>query len=243
MMPGPLSTNVSKSEKVLVVPVVESFDEHADICAINWFDLKIPWLYQLYGLIASRFVRKVSGKLYFKGKLIRRIEGPDGLGRDNLLIMCYPGARKFLDLVDFKIFQVISVLRLAAVQKFVFGFTRNLLEKSAPTGAGDVRFNTGQVYLVHHFRGGANWLGDNRQALFSAAQHYHMPVYFCGLTNAHIAREKSGQRQSPDFFMDGMLLFAANSETDIENLIRDDQYVAFMRDNNENSLYLFSRTH
>jgi len=242
-MQAPLSTNISKTEKVLIVPVVEHFDEHADLCAINWFNLKIPWMYQLYGLIASIFVRKVSGRLYFKGTLIHQIIGSADQARNNLLIVCYPGARKFLDLVDYKIFRLVSFLRLGAVQQFVFGFTENILPRSESTGAADRRFNRQQVYLVHQFRGGADWLRDNREELFTVAQQHHVPVYFCGLTNAHIGREKSGEQQSPEFFMDGILLFAANSEQDIENFTRNDQYKTFMRNNTENSLYLFTRTH
>ena len=34
-MQEPLSTRVSKTEKVLIKPVVEYFDEHADMCAIK----------------------------------------------------------------------------------------------------------------------------------------------------------------------------------------------------------------
>lgn len=242
-MRAPLSTNISKTEKVLIVPVVEHFDEQADMCAINWFDLKTPWMYRLYGLIASIFVRKVSGKLYFKGNLIRQIEGPAEKIREHLLIVCYPGARKFLDLVDFKVFQMISVLRLAAVQKFIFGFTENILDKSESTGANDSRFNKEQIYLVHHFRGKSNWLRNNRQDLFTAARQHNMQVYFCALTTAHIATEKSAQQKSGEFFMDGIVLFAANSEVDIENFTKDHLYTTFMRNNDEDSLYLFSRTH
>jgi len=242
-MQEPLSTRVSASEQVLIKPVVEHFDANADMCAINWFDLKIPWMYQLYGLIASRLVRKVSGKLYFKGKLVKRIEGPKDRQRENLLIVCYPGARTFLDLVDFKIFQIISVLRIAAVKRFCFGFTENILEKSASKGATDPKFRKDQTYLVHHFQGGNNWLSDNRQQLFSSARQHNMDVYFCGLTNAHIAREKSGVQLSAEFFMDGILLFAANSEVDIENFTMNDIYSSFKRNNSSNSLYLFSRSH
>lgn len=241
-MREPLSTNISKTEKVLIVPVVEHFDEHADMCAINWFNLKIPWLYQLYGLIASRFVRKVNGKLYFKGNLIRQLEGPVDRTRENLLIVCYPGARTFLDLVDFKIFQMVSVFRLAAVKQFIFGYTENILEKSDCTGATDSRFNKQQTYLVHHFIGGTSWLMDNRQELSGSAQAHNVAVYFCGLTTAHIAREQSGQRKTGEFFMDGIVLFAADSEADIENFRRNECYSAFMRSNSENCLYLFSRT-
>ena len=241
-MQEPLSTKVSATQKVLIKPVVEHFDETADMCAINWFDLKTPWMYQLYGLIASRFVRKVRGRLYFKGKLVKKIEGPDDRQRENLLIVCYPGARTFLDLVDFKIFQMVSVLRLAAVKRFCFGFTENILEKADSRGASDPKFNKEQIYLVHHFQGDHDWLRAHRQDLFSSARQHNMDVYFCGLTNAHIARENSGQQQSSEFFMDGILLFAANSEVDIENFALDDIYTSFKRRNASNSLYLFSRS-
>ncbi len=41
-MQEPLGTNVSATEKVLIKPVAEHFDESADLCAINWFNLKTP---------------------------------------------------------------------------------------------------------------------------------------------------------------------------------------------------------
>lgn len=242
-MPTTLSTNVSKNNKVMIVPVVEHFDEHADICAINWFDLKTPWMYKLYGLIASRFVRKVSGKLVFKGTLARKLIGPKDRLRDNLLIVCYPGAQKFLKLVNFKIFQIISVLRLAAVKRFVFGFTENILEQTESSDVGERRFNLQQIYLVHHFQGNNNWLRINHLELFDVARQYQLDAYFCGLGYAHIAREISGQRHDAEFFMDGMVLFAASSEVDAEKFIKDDLYRAFIENNTDNSLYLFTRTH
>ena len=241
-MQAPLSTSISKTEKVLVKPVVEHFDEHADMCAINWFNLQTPWMYQLYGLIASRFVRKVSGRLFFKGNLVKKLVGPDDRDRENLLIVCYPGARKFLDLVDFRLFQVISILRLKAVRKFCFGFTENILESSESKGASDPRFSKDQTYLVHHFQGDGDWLRNKGKELFAAAREHQLDIYYCGLTNAHIVREKSGQQQSSEFIMDGMLLFAIRSEPEVENFIRNEIYDSFMSQNTANSLYLFSRS-
>jgi uncharacterized protein (DUF1330 family) len=241
-MQEPLSTKVSATEKVLIKPVVEHFDENADLCAINWFNLKTPWMYQLYGLIASRYVRKVSARLFFKGTLVKKLEGPEDRQRENLLIVCYPGARAFLDLVDFKIFQMVSVLRLAAVKRFRFGFTGNLVKKTDCRGASDRKFSKQQIYLVHHFQAENSWLRDNRQLVFNSAARHNMGIYFCGLTTAHIAREKSGQQQSTEFFMDGILLFAAGSQTDIENFIKAEIYTTFKDKNSSNSLYLFSRT-
>ena len=137
---------------------------------------------------------------------------------------------------------MVSVLRLAAVKRFRFGFTENLLKKTDCKGASDRKFSKQQIYLVHHFQAENSWLRDKHQLVFKSAANHNMGIYFCGLTNAHIAREKSGQEQSSEFFMDGILLFAANSQTDIENFIKADIYTAFKDKNSSNSLYLFSRT-
>ncbi len=242
-MQASLSTNISATEKVVIKPVLENFDQNAQLCAINWFDLRHPWLYTLYAALATRYVRKVSGKLCFKGKLVKRLEGPAEQQRDNLLIVRYPTARSFLDLVDYKVFQIVSVLRLAAVRKFCFGFTENILVKTHLSGAKDSSFTKEQFYLVHHFQGDAKWLNDNRRTVFATAQRYRLETYFCGLTNASIVREKTGKQQSVDFFMDGILLFAADSTDAVETFIRDDVYTAFKHSNTQNSLYLFKRTH
>lgn len=242
-MQEPISTSISATEKVLIKPVIESFDANADMCAINWFNLKTPWMYQLYGLIASRYVRKVSGKLYFKGNLIRKLEGPIERERENLLIVCYPGARSFLGLLDFGVFKVISILRLTAVRKFCFGFTENILDQAESSGARDTRFSKQQSYLVHHFQGDTTWLRNNRKQLFIAASEHQVHVYFCGMSNAHIVREKSGEQQSSEFFMDGILLFAANTEQELESFSEGDVYTSFKELNTSNSVYLFSRSH
>lgn len=238
-----ISTDISSTEKVIIKPVAENFDADIQLCAINWFNLKRPWLYTLYATLASRYVRKVAGKLCFKGTLIKKLEGPEDAQRENLLIVRYPTPRRFLDLLDFKIFQLLSLLRIAAVEKFCFGFTENILENSYLSGTKDTQFTHQQIYLVHHFQGNASWLKDNRQAVFGAARRHYLSVYFCGLTSARLVREKAGQQQSADFFMDGIVLFAADSEQAIENFIKDDICTAFMLNNNENSLYLFRRTH
>jgi len=241
-MQDSLSTRLTATQKIFIKPVVEHFDASADMFAINWFNLKRPWLYQLYGLIASKFVRKVGGRLYFKGNLLKKLAGPAEHERENLLIVCYPGARRFLDLISSKSFQLISVLRLAAVKGFCFGFTENILEKSKSKGASDPKIRKYQIYLVHHYQSDNNWLRENRQQLFTSARQHNIGVYFCGLTNAHIVREKSGQQESAEFFIDGLLLFAAHSEVDVENFTMDDIYTTFKRNNSSNSLYLFSRS-
>lgn len=241
-MQQPISTTISATEKVLIQPQVEHFDEHAELCAINWFDLKRAWLYTLYGMIASIFVRKVAGKLCFKGTLIKQLEGDENHKRENLLIVCYPDARSFLNLVDFRVFQLVSVFRLAAVKRFCFGFTENILQKTLFASDANNSFSKQQLYLVHHFRGDSTWLRSNLDALLIAARQHQLECYFCGLTTAHIVREKSGQQQSTDFFMDGIVIFAADTKVAVEDFSKDDIYTTFKHNNTENSLYLFNRS-
>jgi len=238
-----ISTRISATEKVTITPVIEDFDQHTPVCAINWFDLKRPWFYTLYAALATRYVRKASGKLCFKGTLIKKLQGSDEAQRQNLLIVSYPSARHFLDLVDFRIFQLVSVFRLAAVKDFCFGFTRCQLEKiHAETSRGS-GFTRDKTYLVHHFQGDKQWLKTHCKSLFSSVERHQAGVYFCGITSARLGREKSGKQQTVPFSMDGILVIAAQSEVTIERLLETESYREFIQHNEENSLYLFARTH
>ena len=88
--------------------------------AINWFDTKIAIIYHLYNLLAAPRVFKIGGKALFKGKVQEAISGSTDLARDYLLIVNYPSGHRFLELLGDKLFQVMSVLRMAAVKRFSF---------------------------------------------------------------------------------------------------------------------------
>ena len=88
--------------------------------AINWFDTKIAIIYHLYNLLAAPRVFKIGGKALFKGKVQEVISGSTDLARDYLLIVNYPSGHRFLELLGDKLFQVMSVLRMAAVKRFSF---------------------------------------------------------------------------------------------------------------------------
>lgn len=89
------------------------------IYAINWFRAKRPWAYELYGALAARSVFATGGKLLFKGVVIETLQGDAG-GRDTLLIVNYPRASSFLDLLSGRFFQLVSPLRMMAVRRFSF---------------------------------------------------------------------------------------------------------------------------
>ena len=88
--------------------------------AINWFDTRVAFIYHLYNMLAGPRAFKVGAKALFKGKHQRTLYGNPDLQRNFLLIVNYPSANHFLDLASDKVFQVFSVLRIAAVKRFSF---------------------------------------------------------------------------------------------------------------------------
>jgi len=92
----------------------------APLFAINWFDTRIALVYHFYNLVAASRVYKIGGKALFKGKCQQKISGNTDLARDYLLVVNYPSGHRFLDLLADKLFQLMSVLRIAAVNRFSF---------------------------------------------------------------------------------------------------------------------------
>lgn len=93
------------------------------IYAINWFRAKRPWAYELYGALAAKSVFGTGGKLLFKGTVAETLLG-DAAGRDTLLVVNYPSAGSFLDLLSGRFFQLVSPLRMMAVRRFSFVMQR-----------------------------------------------------------------------------------------------------------------------
>ena len=87
--------------------------------AINWFRAKRPRVYGLYGLLAGPSVFRTGGKLLLKGVVTETVLGDAG-GRDTLLIVNYPSASSFLELLSGRFFQLVSPLRMMAVRRFSF---------------------------------------------------------------------------------------------------------------------------
>ena len=88
--------------------------------AINWFDTRVAIIYHIYNLLAASRVFKIGGKVLLKGKCGQAISGNPTLARHYLLIVNYPSGHRFLELLSDKLFQLVSVLRIAAVKQFSF---------------------------------------------------------------------------------------------------------------------------
>ena len=242
-----LSAQISATDKVLIQPIQKNatadFDTTKEIVAINWFNLKSSFLYNIYSLLAIRYVRKVSGKLYFKGKMLNQLEGKVQHQRNNLLIVSYPNPVQFLKLVSYKFFQMISIFRILAVSKFCFGFTENIMLNKNSISNHNGNYTKQHCYLVHHFQVQTQWLRENIQQLKEAAEQHKVAIYYCGLTTANLVKETAGEKQAAELFMDGIIVFAADSNVQLEDFLINDTLSLFKSKNLENNLYLFSRTH
>ena len=236
--------DISSTEKVIIKPIKDDpvvlFGEATTVFAINWFNLKSSFFYNLYSLLATKYVIKASGKLIFKGTLIQQLNGSSTHCRKNLLIVSYQSPKHFLKLVSFKFFQLVSVFRVLSVKQFCFAFSKNIypisnIEKKT--------FTKQQIYLVHHFKGDKSWLKNNFEQLANTAIELHVKPFFCGIAYANLVREKVGVQQSAKFPMDGMMLFAADSCVLLEQFAESEQFVQFKNLNVENASYLFARNY
>lgn len=245
MIDSELSIDISTTDKICIEPVsdniVNPFDTSTRLYAVNWFNLKSSFFYNIYSLLAYKYVKKVSGKLHFKGTLINQIEGEKETLRENLLIVSYPNPSQFLKLVSYKFFQMISVLRIIAVKQFCFGFTSRL--ELALDNNNSFSFSKQQIYLVYFFQGNKQGMLDYYQDMVTTAEKYQVGNYYSGITSAKLVRVTSGKSQAANFSMDGILLFAADAKEQLEKFIEDEYFQSFRKLNSSNSLFFFNRTH
>lgn len=131
--------------------------------AINWFNTKTRWLYDLYNFLAGGSVRKIGGVPFFKARLREKLIGDDTGRRDVLLIVQYPALMSFKNMLQSRVFQLVSILRSLAVADFTFGFS-----KRRDSGGRPVKFEKSALshYAVIHFSGSVDFaqllkLGDS----------------------------------------------------------------------------------
>ena len=115
-LPGKLSAFIFRDAAHL--------SEDEPIYAINWFNTKSSLVYDFYNKLAVGCVRKIGGAPFFKGRHIKTLHGREEDRRDVLLVVRYPALKNFLTMLESKVFQGVSVIRMAAVDEFTFGFTK-----------------------------------------------------------------------------------------------------------------------
>lgn len=231
---------LNKKVSITVTNTNEAFSLDKPIHAINWFNLKSEWLYTFYNLLAYPHVRAVQGKGIFKGKMLEKWEGEEQFDRDYLLIVGYPKADNFLQMISNKIFLFKSLIRLASVKDFVFGFTYRFDDNDGTAKIGR-KYKGSDKYLVHVFQNKSGATSTDYEMLKRLATN-NTTLYYGGIKAAYVGKsENNGELKNNPFFVDGILVWSATNQQHLKKLIESDLYKRFKEEQEHNNIYLFKR--
>jgi len=150
------TAHISTSLKVHITAINSELGPAQAIYAINWFNSRSLWLYNIYNLLAARAVLRVKGLPFFKARVKRTLYGKREDHRDVLLIVRYPRVSNFKAMLENRYFQCVSILRGLAVTSFTFGFSsRNDTndEKMIHGKKSDTwRIPKTNAYAFHHYK-------------------------------------------------------------------------------------------
>ena len=167
--------------------------------AINWFDTRIAIVYHFYNLLAASRVFKIGGKVLFKGKCGQAISGNPELARHYLLIVNYPSGHRFLELLSDKLFQLMSVLRIAAVKRFSFvlhqrqGEPQLLPDSKSVIDPGD-HYAVLQIQLPEESKQEAK--SFDFSGLKKLAEQHDSQLFFAGRVAGQVVLNKAKQNES-----------------------------------------------
>ncbi len=218
-----IDKKVTKTTSLSITGSQQGIDLGSNIWAVNWFNPKRRWLYNLYTTLAGPLVIKVGGRLWHKSTFLEKLAGKDDDGRNMLLIVEYPTASNFMDLVGIKFFQLISILRILAVEDFIFGFTKRV----AVPGLTKNRQAKGAPCLIHHFRSKKNFSGGFN-SLASFASDKGINLIYAGTKVATLSRTivDKGVMEVP-FFMDGIIVFESDNIASLKTFFGSETYRDF----------------
>ena len=199
--------------------------------AINWFDTRIAIVYHLYNLLAASRVFKIGGKVLFKGKCQEAISGNEDLARHYLLIVNYPSGHRFLELLSDKVFQLMSVLRIAAVKRFSFvlhqrqGEPQLLPEGKSVFDAGD-HYAVLQVRLPNESeQPKAKAASFDFSAFQRLAEQHNSQVFFASRVAGQVVLNKGKQNEADamPFLTDVTVLIKSSTAKNVSDCFASDQ--------------------
>ncbi len=195
--------------------------------AINWFDTRIAIVYHLYNLLAASRVFKIGAKALFKGKVQKTISGNPDLARHYLLIVNYPSGHRFLELLSDKLFQLMSVLRVAAVKRFSFvlhqrqGEPQLLPNSKSEIDPGD-HYAVLQVQLPEETKQEAAF---DFSAFENLAAQHGSQVFFAGRVAGQVVLNKAKQNESDamPYLTDITVLIKSSTTKNVLDCLASDQ--------------------
>ena len=206
--------------------------------AINWFDTRAAPIYHLYNLLAGPRAFKAGAKALFKGKVIDTVYGNPDLKRNYLLIVNYPSANHFLDLVSDKIFQIFSVLRIAAVKHFSFIFHQRhdgeqLLKDRLPKDSKHGSYAVVQMSEAPEATNGA----DLATAVGSLAKQHDVELFFAGSAAGRVSTlGKDDQETVLPAITERTFVFSASSDAVLKDLLVSSEFQSLIGISEQSSI-------
>ncbi len=186
--------------------------------AINWFDTRLSILYHFYNSMAASRVFRIGGKVFMKAKVGEQLAGDSAMKREFLLIVNYPSPEAFLSLVGDPIFQIISLMRTAAVKRFSFCLNKRYEEPQLL----ETRFqehDQTQKYAVLIFK------GEFAEGLRALAKDHSIEVRFSSERALTVAVIKGEVVEHNAAITEKVFLLSADDETSLEAFFSDPKFV------------------
>jgi len=215
-VPNFLQAEITDNKSVFIQSIDPEVPLSDPVYAINWFNTRSSWMYQLYNLLAASSVRKVFGKPFFKGRVTTVLHGDQAHRRDMLLIVHYPAVGSFKAMLETRYFQLVSILRVFAVRQFTFGFSRR--SDTAPASAAP---NENKAYAIHHYRGGH----DISAGISDLLKDQAIDIFFTGrITSLLFSGDGTQAKDQVPCMMDGAVILQAETKAALENTVAQAGY-------------------
>ncbi|MEP1231318.1 MAG: hypothetical protein ABJG88_11635 [Litorimonas sp.] len=211
--------------------------EDEPVYAVNWFNTKSNMIYDFYNHLAVKSVRKIGGEPFFKARHVKTLHGSVDETRDVLLLVRYPALTNFRTMLESTTFQIVSLIRMAAVKDFTFGFT-----KRGDKGAALVPLNEDDkgkvVYGVFHYSG----IQDIDLFLSKLMPETSAEIFYTGTIRAHIATgETYDVATQVPCEMDGLVIFKSDTPKDLESLPQNTVFKSLTTQANRSFFGLYTR--
>ena len=202
--------------------------------AINWFDTRPAWIYHLYNFLAMGRLKRAGGKAFFKGRVVRRLSGDESMARKHLLIVNYPSADHFLNLVSDKLFMLIGLLRMLSVRRFSFVMHERIDASEA------TRERDSPYCVVLHFASSAP--ETVTQSATSAAVASAVNIVFAGRQAVRVYSESAGAENGLDYVTPHTIVIAAASEEELQSFLQTTEMLQAIENTDQHYAGLLKRS-
>lgn len=233
-----ITQKITNNLTASVISADRRTDLEQQLWAINWFDLRRKWMYELYNRLAFGHVIKIEGVPIFKGQLKKSLIDSERLRRDILLIVRYPKSTAFLRMISSKLFQLKGLLRTYSVRHFQFGFMQ-CEYPNQDNQANSTSYRGKLKYLVHTYEGGRT---IDFQSLIDFATSQEVFPHFVGYKSAMLGLQKDGSGlKTLDFMLSHVLVFSGFDDETLEAFVQSGPYQDFLNENANNFIGLYDR--